>query len=106
MNVKTIVNGKGEPQARRIEIEIEGGGGETGKRAVVMLTMLINNLKNAKTVKELDESLYVIFGFALCCRECGFMTEKSTDELMHLVEHAAENEAIRIEEQNHGQTES
>lgn len=30
MRSKTIVNGKGEPQATRIEIPIEGGGGALG----------------------------------------------------------------------------
>lgn len=102
MKVKTIVNGKGEPQARQIEIQIEGSGGELGKRAVIMLSMLINGLKDTKTEEELYEHLYVVFGFALCCQECGFMTEKSTAELMHMAEHAAENEAIRIQSATDG----
>ena len=45
MRVKTIVNGKGEPQATEIAIPIEGTGGELGQRAVINLTSLISGLK-------------------------------------------------------------
>ncbi len=45
MRSKTIINSKGERQATRIEIPIEGAGGELGQRAVINLTSLIAGLK-------------------------------------------------------------
>ena len=41
MRSKTIINSKGQRQATRIEIPIEGAGGELGQRAVINLTSLI-----------------------------------------------------------------
>ena len=92
MRSKTIVNGKGEPQATRIEIPIEGGGGALGMQAVTNLTALISGLKNMKTEQEVVTHYHIICGFATCCEVCGFMTEKSTNDLMHMVEHLVENE--------------
>ena len=46
MRSKTITNSKGEPQATRIEIPIEGAGGALGMQAVTKLTVLISGLKN------------------------------------------------------------
>ena len=48
MRSKTITNSKGEPQATRIEIPIEGAGGALGMQAVTKLTALISGLKNKK----------------------------------------------------------
>ena len=96
MRVKTIVNGKGEPQATRIEIPIEGGGGALGMQAVTNLTALISGLKNMKTEQEVVTHYHIICGFATCCEVCGFMTEKSTNDLMHMVEHLVENELARV----------
>ncbi|EOS48521.1 hypothetical protein C810_00401 [Lachnospiraceae bacterium A2] len=96
MRSKTIVNGKGEPQATRIEIPIEGGGGALGMQAVTNLTALISGLKNMKTEQEVVTHYHIICGFATCCEVCGFMTEKSTNDLMHMVEHLVENELARV----------
>ena len=96
MRSKTIVNGKGEPQATRIEIPIEGGGGALGMQAVTNLTALISGLKNMKTEQEVVTHYHIICGFATCCKVCGFMTEKSTNDLMHMVEHLVENELARV----------
>lgn len=96
MKSKTIVNGKGEPQATRIEIQIEGVGGELGKQAVINLTALINGLKDMKTERDVITHYYVICGFAICCNQCGFITEKSADDLMDMVEHLVDNELIRV----------
>ena len=96
MRSKTIVNGKGEPQATRIEIPIEGGGGALGMQAVTNLTALISGLKNMKTEQEVVTHYHIICGFATCCEVCGFMTEKSTNDLMHMVEHLVENELTRV----------
>ena len=96
MRSKTIVNGKGEPQATRIEIPIEGGGGALSMQAVTNLTALISGLKNMKTEQEVVTHYHIICGFATCCEVCGFMTEKSTNDLMHMVEHLVENELARV----------
>ena len=96
MRNKTIVNGKGKPQATRIEIPIEGGGGALGMQAVTNLTTLIGGLKDVKTEEELKTHIYMIYGYAACCQQCGFMTEKNTDDLMHMAECLADNELIRI----------
>lgn len=96
MRSKTIVNGKGEPQATRIEIPIEGAGGELGQQAVINLTTLINTLKDMKTEQEVVARYYTICGFAICCNQCGFITEKSADDLMNMVEHLVDNELARV----------
>lgn len=96
MEVKTIVNSKGEPQASKIMIPLEGSGGETGKQAIVFLTRLITSIQETKTEQQVVEYYYIIAGYAICCKECGFLTEKSLDDLMHLVEHIVDNELIRV----------
>ena len=57
MRSKTIINSKGQRQAPRIEIPIEGAGGELGQRAVINLTSLIAGLKNMKTEPKLKFSI-------------------------------------------------
>lgn len=96
MNVKTIVNSKGEPQASKIMIPLEGSGGEKGKQAIVYLTRLITSIQETKAEEQVVEYYYIIAGYAICCKECGFLTEKSLDDLMHLVEHIVDNELIRV----------
>lgn len=102
MRSKTIVNSKGEPQATRVEIPIKGVGGALGMSAVANLTKLINGLKNMKTEQDVITHYYIICGFATCCQLCGFMTEKSTDDLMHLVEHMVDNELVRVAAEGEG----
>lgn len=97
MRSKTIINSKGEPQATRVEIPIEGGGGELGKLAVINLTALISGLKDMETQEDVIAHYYMICGFASCCQQCGFLSEKSTDDLMHMVEHLVDNELKRAE---------
>ncbi len=96
MRSRTIVNSKGERQAARIEIQIEGSGGELGVQAVTNLTALISGIKDMETKEELTRHVYMIYGYAACCQQCGFLTEKSTDELMQMVEFLADNELMRI----------
>lgn len=48
MRVKVEMNSKGEVKAHRIEIPIQGGGGELGQHAVAGLVSLISNLKEMK----------------------------------------------------------
>lgn len=102
MRSKTIVNSKGDLQETRIEIPIDGTGGELGQRAVINLTQLINGLQNMKTERAVVTHYHIICGFATCCELCGFMTEKSTNDLMHLVEHLVENELARVEAEGKG----
>ena len=102
MRSKTLTNSKGEPQATRIEIPLEGIGGKLGQRAVINLTSLIDGLKNMKTEQEVVTHYHIICGFATCCEVCGFMTEKSTNDLMHMVEHLVEYELARVEAEGKG----
>ena len=96
MRVKTMVDRKGKPQATEIVIPIEGTGGELGKKAVINLTSLISGLKTMETEQDVVTHYHIICGFATCCELCGFMTEKSTNDLMHMVEHLVENELARV----------
>ena len=57
MRVKVEMNSKGEVKAHRIEIPIQGGGGELGQHAVAGLVSLISNLKEMKTERELEQLL-------------------------------------------------
>lgn len=95
MRSKTIVNSKGEQIVKKIEIKIKGTGGETGKKANVNLISLINGLKEMKTQEEITTHYLIIAGFATCCEVCGFMSEESTNEVMHLVEYLVEKELAR-----------
>lgn len=96
MKTKVIVNGKGEPQETQIEIPIVGSGSELGKRALINLVALINTMKHAKIEAELEKDLYMISGYAMCCHQCGFITKKSMDDVMDMVEHMAGDELVRI----------
>ena len=49
MRVKVEMNSKGEVKAHRIEIPLQGGGGELGQHAVAGLVSLISGLKEMKT---------------------------------------------------------
>lgn len=99
MRVKVEMNSKGEVKAHRIEIPIQGGGGELGQHAVTGLVSLISNLKEMKTERELERLLSMVYGWGACCQHCGFLTEKSTDDVMHMAEELAEIESKRIEEE-------
>lgn len=96
MKIKTVINSRWELQTTQIEIPIEGTGGELGRRAVINLTSLIDGLKRMKTEQDIVIHYHIICGFATCYQLCGFMTEKSTNDLMHMVEHLVENELTRM----------
>ena len=93
MRVKVEMNSKGEVKAHRIEIPIQGGGGELGQHAVAGLVSLISSLKEMKTERELEQLLSMVYGWGACCKYCGFLTEKSTDDVMHMAEELAEIES-------------
>lgn len=99
MRVKVEMNSKGEVKAHRIEIPIQGGGGELGQHAVTGLVSLISGLKEMKTERELEQLLSMVYGWGACCKHCGFLTEKSTDDVMHMAEELAEIESKRIEKE-------
>lgn len=99
MRAKTIINAKGEQQATRIEIPLEGGGGALGMNAVKGLTAMISRLKEEKTPEDIVDLWHMICGYAICCQTCGFLTEKSVDDLMHTVEVLAEIEIERAKQQ-------
>lgn len=76
MRVKVEMNSKGEVKAHRIEIPIQGGGGELGQHAVTGLVSLISGLKEMKTERELEQLLSMVYGWGACCKHCGFLTER------------------------------
>lgn len=76
MRVKVEMNSKGEVKAHRIEIPIQGGGGELGQHAVAGLVSLISNLKEMKTERELEQLLSMVYGWGACCKHCGFSDRK------------------------------
>lgn len=41
----------------------------------------------------------MVYGWGACCKHCGFLTEKSTDDVMHMAEELAEIESKRIEKE-------
>ena len=41
----------------------------------------------------------MVYSWGACCQHCGFLTEKSTDDVMHMAEELAEIESKRIEEE-------
>lgn len=102
MKVQTIVNSKGEPQVSKIMIPLEGGGGAAGRQAVTKLTEFIEGIKGAKTGEEVLIHYYAICGYGICCKDCGFLTEKSLDDLMHMVEHIVKNELHRVDAAGEG----
>ncbi|MFR8683795.1 MAG: hypothetical protein ACLVFN_09990 [Enterocloster sp.] len=65
MRVKVEMNSKGEVKAHRIEIPIQGGGGELGQHAVTGLVSLISGLKEMKTERELEQHTWFTAG--ACC---------------------------------------
>lgn len=95
MRVKTVINSRGEQQGSRIEIPLQGKGGALGIHAVENLTKLIDGLKSMEKPEDVIAHWYLISGFAMCCQCCGFLTEQSTDDLMHAVEALADIELVR-----------
>lgn len=69
MRVKVEMNSKGEVKAHRIEIPIQGGGGELGQYAVAGLVSLISSLKEMKTERELEQLLSMVYGWGACVVE-------------------------------------
>ena len=84
---------------RQITVGIHGKGGETGIKAIMLLTALINDLKQCKTPQEVYDGYLQITGYCKCCVDCDFIEEKDADELMHLAAYLAGNEQARTEAQ-------
>ena len=84
---------------RQITVGIHGKGGETGIKAIMLLTALINDLKQCKTPQEVYDGYLQITGYCKCCVDCDFIEEKDADELMHLATYLAGNEQARAEAQ-------
>ncbi len=83
-------------------IPIEGAGGELGRQMVVNLTNLISGLRLQKTEEDIVKHYYIICGFATCCEMSGFLTEESTNDVMHLVEHIVDMEIARAQKEEKG----
>lgn len=99
MKSKTILGADGATKMQQITVGIHGKGGETGIKAIMLLTALINDLKQCKTPQEVYDGYLQITGYCKCCVDCDFIEEKDADELMHLAAYLAGNEQARTEAQ-------
>lgn len=95
MKSKTILGADGATKMRQITVGIHGKGGETGIKAIMLLTALINDLKQCKTPQEVYDGYLQITGYCKCCVDCDFIEEKDADELMCLAAYLAGNEQAR-----------
>lgn len=89
MKSKTILGADGATKMRQITVGIHGKGGETGIKAIMLLTALINDLKQCKTPQEVYDGYLQITGYCKCCVDCDFIEEKDADELMCLAAYPA-----------------
>ena len=97
MKSKTILGADGATKTQQITVGIQGG--EAGIKAIMLLTDLINDLKQCKTPQEVYDGYLQITGYCKCCVDCDFIEEKDADELMHLAAYLAGNERARTEAQ-------
>lgn len=64
MKSKTILGADGATKMRQITVGIHGKGGETGIKAIMLLTALINDLKQCKTRRKYTTDIYKLRGTA------------------------------------------
>lgn len=102
MRINARTNRKGEIQEIQTVIPIEGAGGELGRQMVINLTKLISGLKLQKTEEDVIRHYYIICGFATCCEMSGFLTEESTNDVMHIVERIVDMEVKRAQREGEG----
>lgn len=102
MKIKVRMDKEGEVQESQTIIPIEGAGGELGRQMVINLTRLISGLRLQKTEEDVVKHYYIICGFATCCEMSGFLTEESTNDMMHLVEHLVDAEIERAQKEEKG----
>lgn len=99
MKSKLFVDADGTAKMQEIRIEAHGKGGVEGIKAVTQLANMVNSLKACKTPQEVYDRYLQITGYCKCCIDCGFIDEKSADDLMYLAAYLAGNEQARAEEQ-------
>ena len=99
MRSKTFIKPDGTAEMQQISIEICGKGGTIGIKAVSQPANMVNSLKACKTPQEVYDRYIQITGYCKCCLDCGFIDEKSADDLMCLAAYLAGNEQARAEEQ-------
>ncbi len=102
MRINARVSKEGEIRETNTIIPIEGAGGELGRQMVTNLTHLISGLKLQKTEEDVVRHYYIICGFATCCQMSGFLTEESTNDVMHIVEHLVDVEIERAQKEEEG----
>ena len=98
MKSRTFINGT--KQMQEIRIEAHGSGGELGLKNIQILTGLIEQLKEQKTPKDVNDHFMIIMGYLSCCMHSGFLDEKSSDELMQLTSFLAGQEQERAEKES------
>lgn len=97
MNIKVMTDNKGDLQDVLAEVRLQGGGGMMGANAVRRIAAMIEQLKDIKAKKEVIAYSYTITGYALCCRDCGFLTDESVKDLGELITYAAERRCNKID---------
>lgn len=98
MNVKVIMNDKGEVQKTSIQLMIEARNDGLGRLALEGLTKQINIFKRFETESEICLHKTLLYGYTLCCQDCGLVSKKSGDDLLRLIDELAKNELVRVRE--------
>lgn len=97
MNVKAIMNDKGEVQKASIQLMIEARSDGLGRLALKGLTEQINIFKHLETESEIYLHKALLYGYTFCCQDCGLVTKKSGDDLLRLIDELVENELVRVQ---------
>lgn len=97
MNVKVIMNDKGEVQKTSIQLMIEARNDGLGRSALDGLAEQINIFSRLKTKSELYLHKALLYGYTFCCQDCGLVTKKSGDDLLRLIDELVKNELVRVQ---------
>lgn len=102
MKIKSIINSEGELQESRIDLKLEVGFGDKGKKVVQNLMAHIELLKDMETTEDVLIHFGSIYGYILCCEVSGILTEKSAGEVAEVVRKLANIELTRTKEAEKG----
>lgn len=97
MNVKAIMNDKGEVQKASMQLMIEARCGGLGRLTLEGLIEQINIFKRLETKNEMCLHKALLYGYTFCCQDCGLGTKKSGDDLLRLIDELAKNELVRVQ---------
>lgn len=97
MQSKIFLDGQGNKIMQEIRIEAHGSGGELGYKNIQHLAGLIEGFKEQKTPRDVSDHFMLVVGYCLCCKNSGFLDEKSADEVMETAAMLAGIEQERAE---------